>query len=89
MLISELPWEDLQSLQLTSSSLKSNKDMLVVDLLMELNLFLDESLVDSYERQVKADHIAKKYHIPRFMFDQSPNKGFQNMENAVEEAIVS
>ena len=41
MLISELPWEDLQALKLKSSTLNSNKDMLVIDLIMELNLFLN------------------------------------------------
>lgn len=54
MLISELPWEDMQSLRLSSSSLNSNKDMLVVDLIMELNMFLDSSVIEGYESRVKA-----------------------------------
>jgi hypothetical protein len=54
MLVSDLGWEDIQALKLKSSSLNSNRDMLVVDLLMELNLFLDDSLIEGFERQIKA-----------------------------------
>jgi hypothetical protein len=89
MLISELPWEDLQSLRLKSSSLNSNKDMLVVDFIMELNFFLDESLIYSYERQVKASHISSKYNIPLFLFDQSTTNGFRHRENIVEASIIN
>ena len=69
MLISDLPWEDLQSLKLKASNLNSNRDMMVVDFLMELNLFLDHSIIEGYEKQVKSVEIAKKYSIPIFMFD--------------------
>jgi hypothetical protein len=79
MVIAELPWEDLQSLRLKSSALNSNKDMLVIDLLMELNLFLNDSLIEAYERRVKAEHLSKKYSIPLFMFDQSSSEGFKHL----------
>lgn len=81
MLISELPWEDSQSLRLKSSALNSNKDMLVIDLIMEFNLFLNDSLINVYEKRVKADYFAGKYHIPQFMFDQSSTDGFRQIEN--------
>jgi hypothetical protein len=79
MVIAELPWEDLQSLRLKSSALNSNKDMLVIDLLMELNLFLNDSLIEAYERRIKAEHLSKKYSIPLFMFDQSSSEGFKHL----------
>jgi hypothetical protein len=79
LVIAELPWEDLQSLRLKSSALNSNKDMLVIDLLMELNLFLNDSLIEAYERRVKAEHLSKKYSIPLFMFDQSSSEGFKHL----------
>ena len=88
MLISELPWQDLQSLRLKSSSLNSNKDMLVIDFIMELNLFLNDSLIESYERRVKAEYISKNYHIPLFMFDQSTSAGLRQIENQVEKALI-
>lgn len=89
LLISELPWEDLQSLRLKSSDLKSNKDMPVIDLLMELNLFLNDSLIDNYELQVKAENLAEKYHIPLFMFQQTATAGSTQLENQVEAAILA
>lgn len=52
--IADLPWEDLQQLKLKHSALNANKDMLVIDLILELSHFLDEGLLLDYERQVKA-----------------------------------
>ena len=89
MLISELPWEDMQSLRLNSSSLNSNKDMLVVDLVMELNLFLDSSVIEDYEKRVKAQEIEKKYGVPVFMFEDSQSNCFTHQNNLAEEAIVA
>lgn len=53
--------------------------MLVIDLIMELNLFLNHSLIETYERRVKAEHLSKKYSIPLFMFDQSSSEGFRHL----------
>jgi len=88
MLISDLGWEDIQSLKLKSSSLNSNRDMLVVDLLMELNLFLDDSLIEGFERQVKAKYLTDKYNLPSHLFQKSGLRGLDNLENRVEEAII-
>ena len=88
MLVSDLQWEDLQALKLQSSSLNSNKDMLVIDLIMELSHFLDESLIESYERQIKGDSISLNYNLPSFMFKRLTSNNFQSKENLVEESII-
>lgn len=54
MQISELAWQDLNKLQLKNTSLKLNRDMLLIDLLLEFNHFLDQELINSYESQIKA-----------------------------------
>ncbi len=52
--VCDLPWEDNQRLKLEHTSLKTNKDMLMIDLILELNSFLDDGLLLAYEREVKA-----------------------------------
>jgi hypothetical protein len=46
--LADLPWEDTQHLKLKHSALNANKDMLVIDLILELNQFLDEGLLLAY-----------------------------------------
>ena len=79
MLISEVGWEDNTALRLKHSNLNSNRDMLIVDFLMELNLFLDDSLIEGFERQVKAEHLTQKYHLPRQVFQQSGVRGLDHL----------
>lgn len=88
MIIAELPWEDLKALKLNSTSLNSNKDMLVIDLIMELNLFLNDSLIQAYERKVKAEYLETTFDIPAFMFNQSSSESFKHFENLTEEALI-
>lgn len=87
--ISDLSWEDLQLLKLKSSTLNSNKNMLLIDLILELNNFLDESLIHAYEREVKADFIEKNFKIPAYLFSKSSGNSFKQLENEAEEAILN
>ena len=55
--------------KLLSSMIKSIKDMPLIDLIMELNNFLDESLIVAYEKQFKAELLSKKYGVPQYLFE--------------------
>ena len=57
--MSDLPFSDLKMLKLNSCSLNANRDMLLIDLMMELSHFMDYSLLHTYEQQIKARHLNK------------------------------
>jgi hypothetical protein len=63
--------------------------MLLIDLILELNHFLDESLIHAYEREVKADFIEKNFKIPAYLFSKSSGNSFKQLENEAEEAILN
>jgi len=49
--------------------LNASKDMPLIDLIMEFNLFLDESLIVAFEKQFKAELISKKFGVPQYLFE--------------------
>jgi len=49
--------------------LNASKDMPLIDLIMEFNLFLDESLILAFEKQFKAELISKKFGVPQYLFE--------------------
>lgn len=77
--VGDLPWEDNQHLKLENTSLKTNKDMLMIDLILELNSFLDDGLLLAYEREVKAEYINKHFKVPPCFFDRSTNASFRRL----------
>lgn len=79
MQVGDLPWEDNQRLKLEHTSLKTNKDMLMIDLILELNNFLDDGLLLAYEREVKAEYINKHFKVPLCFFDRSTNSSFRRL----------
>lgn len=85
--IGDLAWEDIQQLKLKTSQLNINKDMLLIDLILEFNMFLDESLVNAYEREVKAEFISRHFKIPTYLFEKTNNASFKRLEVEVEAAI--
>jgi hypothetical protein len=53
--------------------------MLLIDLILELNQFLDETLIQNYEREVKAEIISTKYKIPAYLFQKTNSTGFKQI----------
>lgn len=62
--------------------------MLVIDLILELNQFLDETLIHNYEREVKAEILSAKYKIPSYLFDKTNSSGFKRLSIETEAAII-
>jgi hypothetical protein len=87
--VADLSWEDMQHLKLRHSALNANKDMLVIDLILELTHFLDDGLLLAYEREVKAEYIHKHFKIPPYLFDRTSNASFRRLEVETEAAIVN
>jgi hypothetical protein len=87
--IADLSWEDMQLLKLKHSQLNVNKDMLLIDLILEFNHFLDESLIHNYEREVKAEFVHKYFKIPAYLFDKTNNTSFKRLEVETEAAIAN
>lgn len=63
--------------------------MLLIDLILEFNHFLDEGLIQSYQRQVKAEYISKNFHIPSYLFDKTNNSSFKRLQVETEAAIAN
>lgn len=89
MQVADLPWEDNQHLKLKHTVLSSNKDMLLIDLILELSHFLDEGLLHAYEREVKAEYINKYFKVPTYLFDRTSNVSFRRLEVETEAAIAN
>jgi hypothetical protein len=87
--VADLSWEDIQHLKLNHSALNANKDMLVIDLIMELSHFLDDGLLLAYEREVKAEYIHKYFKVPPYLFDRTSNASFRRLEVETEAAIAN
>ena len=88
MQVSDLPWADLQRIKLESSHLTMNRDMLVIDLIMELTHFLSPALLEAYEQQVKAHYLNDRYSVPLELFSSSKNAAFSRLAVETEEAIL-
>lgn len=86
--IGDLAWEDLQQLKLKHSQLNVNKEMLLIDLILELDMFLDHSLVLAYEREAKAELISARFSIPTYLFRKTSNAAFKRLEAETEAAIA-
>ena len=65
-----------------------NRDMLVIDLIMELNNFLNPALLSAYEQQVKAHYLNKLHNVPVELFSSSKNAAFSMHSVEVEQAIL-
>lgn len=62
--------------------------MLLIDLILELNQFLDETLIQNYEREVKAEILSSKYKIPLYLFDKTNSAGFKQLSIETEASII-
>ena len=86
--ICDLVWEDIQRLKLRDTHLTVNKEMLLIDLILELNMFLDDSLLLAYEREAKAELIRARYNVPSYLFDKTSGAGFKRLEAETEAALA-
>lgn len=76
-------------MKLKHTALNVNKDMLVIDLILELSHFLDDGLLLAYEREVKAEFIQKHFKIPPYLFQRTSNPSFRRLEVETEAAIAN
>ena len=65
-----------------------NRDMLLIDLILELNHFLIPALLSEYEQHVKADYLNKNHKVPLELFSSSKNTAFSRYAIEAEEAIL-